>query len=309
MHHLEWYADTVPELREWERLLRSLMIADDAERKQHVHTGWFVVLPMGPAMPSATKQWLKVEEGARLSCYDVENNESVEAARLTMSLTAVERVRLLDHAVAQALLRGGERAGAEGGVSETTRKEVNVRLRQPGQPLGLEFFETGGDEAGGDGLYIAGAEEGSAVAEAFADGTLQPDDRLVALDGNLLANEDEYDQVLDALEHTRRMAHTLLVERTCEVMVPLQGRALDVATKGQRWILYPCNGSSLDKPMPPQAATSILHDWHEYIGRLAQGAADKRTELAAGREPSLLPPIPTGRCVYIYIYIYSLTPP
>ena len=62
MHHLEWYADTIHELREWEHLLRELMVSADASGggggdMQRAH--WFLMLIAGEE--GSHKRWVRVD--------------------------------------------------------------------------------------------------------------------------------------------------------------------------------------------------------------------------------------------------------
>ena len=330
MHHLEWYADTIQELREWERMLRSLMVSDEVAKRQ-MRSGWFVVFAMGshsvdgaikrwiqvedlhltstshilglhpayyiltycsdryyilhPTYHMLRTTWIQVEDGVVLACYDVEHNDNVEAATLTLNLKTAERVRLLDNQAAQVILRGGDRAGAEGGVTEILRKEVDVRVDNPGQPLGLEFFENGPGE---EGLFVAGVEPASAAERYFENGLLRVNDRLVELDGNPVMDEDEYDDVLDHVEKSRKLAHTLLLERVQEAMVPVQERAIEVTTRHQRWLLYPCNASSDDRPMALQTAAAVVEDWHQYMSKVVEASRARRLSVQSGQTADLV---------------------
>ena len=304
MHHIEWYADTIQELRDWQALLRTLMVADnDAETPARAH--WFVMHIAGER--HAHKRWVKLEahatkggpagQGAEgggeatsnlvLSCFDIEHNENVVPAHASLNLRVAQRVRLLDAREVEVLLKGGQRHGRHGGAKEVVRIEVNVPIDHAAhQPLGLDFYPED-DYSDDGGLTIKGARAGSACLPFFGGkggkgGKLRNGDRLIELDGNELFDLMDFHDVYAYMAETKKKAHTLLVERLEEVPMPSHGRAIEIVTKQQRWVLFPC-AKGTDKVLSDEGARRVADEWHGVLREAQTQSAQRKLDEQSGQ--------------------------
>ena len=90
-----------------------------------------------------------------------------------------------------------------------------------------------------------------------------------------------YHDVLAYMADTRKKAHTLLVERLEEVAMPLHGRAIEIVTKQQRWVLFPC-AKGTDKVLSDEAAASVSAEWFGVMDEAHSTVKKRRASMASG---------------------------
>ena len=113
--HLEWYAETITELREWETLLTAVRedsaTCHPAVQSRPSLAGWFVMLSSGGGEALPARRYVTTQTSARnetvLSCFDVapSGNGAPELAQSSLVLSTAQRIRLLERGQTDALLR------------------------------------------------------------------------------------------------------------------------------------------------------------------------------------------------------------
>ena len=282
MRTIEFYTDNITELREWEHVLHTMMDEEatggpDSDRMRMMGQ-WFVMLTAGETRPC--KRWVTAEKKRSeliLSCFDVEvDEEFTEAAYASLSLRIAQKVKLLERPESDALVQNRDK---KGGIYRSARAiarlEVSVPLAFRKQPLGLKLNE----EDNGEGvvsLVLAGAEAGSAALPFFETGELNVGDKLIELDGNEVQTVGEYDETVSFLGlNARLVAHTILVERPVEAPMPLHGSAVEVRTKQQHWIMFPC-AKNASQVFSDEMAHNLAEEWFDMLETNFLSAQDKK---------------------------------
>ena len=80
---------------------------------------------------------------------------------------------------------------------------------------------------------------------------------------------------------TRKKAHTLLVERLEEVAMPSHGRAIEIVTKQQRWVLFPC-AKGTDRVLSDEAAAIVSDEWFGLMDEAHTTVKKRRASMASG---------------------------
>ena len=210
----------------------------------------------------------------------MENEQNLEPAVGVLNIADATTIAILEAPDARSRLPRAAREGESISIREIVRLEVE--LPRPAdadideaRPLGLDLgaaAQPGGRRGsvcagGGDEMAISGCPSSNAELGAlFASGALAAGDKLVGVDGSRVGTRDELESTLDHIYmFTQKGIISVEIEREVESSLPDGIRAIEVATKAMRWVLYPTSRPGAAESLSPAAADAIIEKWIDEL--------------------------------------------